>query len=611
MDASCRCEVMSVDKTSADGIEWDLTHFYRSKDDSQIKLDVETALKRADGFAEKYRGCLASGKMTPEELLEAMTEYESILELMGKVESYARLLYSTDTLDHERGALVQMATEKASELANKLVFFELEWLALGDEKTKEYYEHPALVKYKHFLETRRRYKPYKLSEKEEQLMEAMSNTGRKAFIRLFDETIGALEVKIVLDSEEKSMPFAKALSLLYDQNRNTRKAAASGITAALKKNEKVLTFIFNMIVQDHAITGKFRKYPSPMEPRNLDNELDQKTVNALLDACDRNVDMVARYYKLKARLLGLDKLYDYDRYCPLPGEMPSITYAQSKERVLKAYNAFSSEMAEIAKMFFDGNWIDAQVKRGKTAGAFSSSTVPSVHPYIMLNFADKIRDMMTMAHELGHGVHQYMARGNGYLQMDTPLVMAETASVFGEMLVFEDILKETADPKAKLVIVASKIEDFFATAFRQTILTRFEQMLHKARVEEGELSIKRINELWIEANKKMFGDSVELTDDYGYWWSYVLHFVHYPFYCYAYSFGLLLVLALYAKYRKEGDSFVPKYLELLKAGGSLSPKDLMARMDVDITDPNFWQGGLDMLGEYVKMAEKLATEAGY
>ena len=607
----CGCRHMSDVKTSADGIEWNLTDFYQSKNDPQIKVDVEAALKHAADFAQKYRGLIASGKMMAEELFAAVAEYEGINELMGKVESYAQLLYATDTLDPERGALIQMSMEKSSELANRLVFFELEWLSLDDARAKEYYEHPALARYRHYLEAWRRFKPYKLSEKEEQLMEAMSNTGQKAFIRLFDETMGATEVKVSLKGEEKAMPLSKALALLYDSYREARKAASVAITVALKGKDRLLTFLFNTLVQDHAIEGKFRKYPSPMEPRNLTNELDQKTVDALLDACDRNVDIVARYYRLKARLLGLDKLYDYDRYCPLPGELPTTTFGESKEKVLKAYGAFSPEMAEIARTFFEKSWIDAQIKKGKRGGAFSSGTVPSVHPYIMLNFADRIRDMMTMAHELGHGVHQWLSRPNGYLQMHTSLAAAETASVFGEMLVFENILKETSDPKTKLAIVAGKIEDSFATVFRQVIMTRFEQRLHKARAEEGELPTKRINEFWTEANRKMFGDSVELTADYGLWWSYILHFVHYPFYCYAYAFGELMVLALYARYRKEGASFVPKYLEMLKAGGTCSPKDLMAKAGIDITDPNFWQGGLDMLAEYVKTAENLATQAGY
>jgi len=602
---------MSEAKTSADGIQWDLTHLYKSKDDPQLKMDIETALKRASDFAAKYRGRLASGEMTPGELFEALTEYEGIYELMAKAGSFADLLYSTDTLDQERGALVQMAMEKKSEMANKLVFFELEWLALTDEKAREYYEHPALARYKHFLEARRRLKPYKLSEKEEQLLEAMSNTGRKAFVRLWDETLGALEVKVVVKGEEKTMLLEHALSLFFDPSRETRKAAAEGVTNALKGNKKLLTFIFNTLVQDHATTGKFRNYPSPMEPMNIKNEVDQKTVDALMEACERNLELVARYYRLKARLLGLDKLYEYDRYCPLPGETPSIKYNESKEKVLEAYNAFSSEMADIAEKFFDGNWIDAQVKKGKKGGAFSADTVTTLHPYILLNFTDNLMDMMTMAHELGHGVHQYLSRSVGYLQMDTPLVTAETASVFGEMLVFENILKETTDPKMKLGLVARKIEDSFATVFRQIIMTRFEQSLHRARVEEGELSTERVNQLWVEENRKMFGDSVEITDNYGYWWSYVAHFVHTPFYCYAYSFGELMVLALYARYREEGASFKPKYIELLKAGGSLSPRDLMAKAGIDITDPNFWQGGLTMLAKYVEMAENLVTQVGY
>lgn len=602
---------MSDNKTSADGIDWDLTDLYQSKNDPQLRKDIETALKQAGEFADKYRGRLASAKMTPEELFEAVAECEGVYELMAKVESFAELLYATNTSDSERGAMVQMTKEKKSEMTNKIVFFELEWLLLDEEKAKKYYEHPALAKYKHFLKAWRRFKPYKLSEKEEQLMEAMSNTGKNAFKRLFDETIGATEVTVVLKGKENVMQLSQALSLLYDSDRDTRKAAAAGITKALKGKEKLLTFIFNTLVQDHAITGKFRQYPSPMEPRNLYNEIDEETVNALMNACDRNVETVARYYRLKARLLGLKKLYDYDRYCPLLGDTPSITYTESKQKVLKSFAAFSSEMAEIAEMFFDGNWIDAQVKKGKMGGAFSASTVPTVHPYIMLNFTDKLRDMMTMAHELGHGIHQYLSMPNGYFQMQTPLITAETASVFGEMLVFDNILKEITDPKTKLAFVASKIEGSFKTVFRQIILTRFEQKLHKARVKEGELSSKRINELWTETNRKMFGDSVELSEDYRYWWSYIPHFVHVPFYCYAYAFGELMVLALYAKYREEGASFVPKYLQLLKSGGSLSPKDLMTRAGVDITDPDFWQKGLDMLAKYVEMAEDLAAKAGY
>ena len=602
---------MSENNTSADDIQWDFIDLYKSKDDPQLKADIENALERAVTFAIKYRGRLASGKMVPEELFEAVAEYEGICELISKADAFAQLLYSTDTLDHERGALVQMLIEKKSEIVNKMVFFDLEWLELTDAKAKEYYEHQALERYKHFLEAKRCFKPYKLSEKEEQLLEAMSNTGKKAFARLWDECMGALEVKVVLKGEEKKLTLDHALSLIYEPSRDTRKAAAEGVTKTLKENKKLLTFIFNTLVQDHATIGRFRNYPSPMEPMNLTNEVDQKTVDALMDACDNNLGMVSKYYKLKARLLRLEKLYDYDRYAPLPWETPFITYTESRKKVLESYNTFSPDMAKVAETFFDKNWIDAQVKKGKKGGAFSASTVPAVHPYILLNFTDKVRDMMTLAHELGHGIHQYLARPNGFLLMNTPLVTAETASVFGEMLVFEKILKETTDPKMKLAIVASKIEDSFGTVFRQVAMTRFEQRLHKARSVEGELSTERVNQLWIETNQKMFGNSVEITQNYGYWWSYVMHFVHYPFYCYAYSFGELLVLALYAKYRREGANFVPKYLQLLKSGGSLSPKDLMAQAGVDITDPNFWQGGLDMLAKYIEIAEDLAVKAGY
>ncbi len=347
-----------------------------------------------------------------------------------------------------------------------------------------------------------------------------------------------------------------------------------------------------------------------MTPRNLDNRVDRETVDALMEAVEENTDLVKKFYETKKEIVEFDTLYDYDRYSPLPGSVPETDFEESEEKVLKAYDEFSPQMREVAEKFFENDWIDAEIKEGKRGGAFSSSTVPSVHPYIMLNFTDKPRDTMTMAHELGHGIHQYLSRDQGALQQSTPLTTAEMASVFGEMLLFDDLIDDVEDPETELTLLGNKLQNDFATVFRQVIMTRFEQDLHQAQREGGELKSEEINELWMKANQKEFGDSVELRDEYGWWWSYVLHFVHYPFYCYAYAFGELLVLALYDMYKEKGEEFVPQYLDLLKAGGSEDPKDLLAEIGVDITDPDFWQRGLSVLREKVDRVEELAEETG-
>ncbi len=599
---------MPTNKTSsADGIEWNLTDFYESLDDPNIERDLNKALKRADDFAEKYRGKIEELKLTPSEFKEAMDEYENIYELMAKIGSFAVLSYSVDTQDPDRGALYAKAQEKSSEVKNKLIFFQLEWQSLDDENADKYMESDELDKYSSLIRHWRRYTPYMLSEREEQLVESLQNTAKKAFVRLFDETIGDIEVPIEIEGEEKKMVLDQALSLLFENDRDVRKKAKEGVTKALKDKNKLLTFIFNNIVLNHDTISEFRDYPHPMTPRNLDNRVDKDTVDALMEACINNVEMVHKFYEIKKDLLGYDKLYDYDRYNPLPGAPSEITFEESKKKVLNAFERFSPQMREVAEKFFDNSWIDAQLKPGKRGGAFSASTVPSVHPYILLNFTDKPRDAMTMAHELGHGIHQYLARKQGYLQQSTPLTTAEMASVFGEMLLFDKMLEEE-DPETKLALIGNKLQSDFATVFRQVVMTRFELSLHEARKEKGELKPQQICELWLEANEKEFGESVELTDDYGWWWSYVLHFVHYPFYCYAYAFGELLVLALYGLYKEQGQEFVPKYIELLSRGGSEDPKDLLAEIGVDITDPEFWQKGLSVLWEHLDTMENLLKE---
>lgn len=600
---------MSQDKSSsADGIKWDLSDLYKDHEDPKINEDIEEALSGAERFREEYKGKIEGGELTAEEFQEAMERYENIYERVAKVYSFAQLYYSLDTQDPDRGSLVQKSQKKMSDVKNKLVFFELEWQNLEEEKAKEYMQAKELDDYKNYLRHWRRYEPYMLSENEEQIIESLQNTAKDAFVRLFDQTIGEIEVEFEHDEESHKMVLDQALSVLYERDRKKRKKSANAVTEALKEKNKQLTFIFNNIVQNHATISDFRDYPDPMTPRNLDNRVDRETVDALMNAVLNNMDIVQRYYELKKDIMDLETLYDYDRYDPLPGTIPETDFEESKKKVLEAYEKFSPKMKEIAEKFFENNWIDAELKSGKRGGAYSASTVPSVHPYILLNFTDKTSDTMTMAHELGHGVHQFLARDQGVLQQSTPLTTAEMASVFGEMLLFDKLMNETEDPKKRLILLSDKLQSDFATVFRQVIMTKFEQKLHQAQKEKGELRPEEINKLWLEANEMEFGDVLELRDEYGWWWSYVLHFVHYPFYCYAYAFGELLVLALYDMYKKEGDEFVPKYIELLEAGGSDDPKNLLQKIGVDITDPEFWQRGLSVLRDHIEQAEALAKK---
>jgi oligoendopeptidase F len=595
--------------TSAQGVVWDLSDLYKSADDPAIEKDLSNALGRAKAFEKKYRSRVnAAGGIKPVELLEALKEYEAIYELADKALSYAMLLHAGDSVNPKHGALRQKAQTRRSEIRNMLVFFDLEWLQVPDEIASRIINSPDVGRYRHYLESQRRFKPHTLSEPEEKILEDMANTGRRAFSRLFDELVSVMEFEVKLDGEVKKLNQSETLALLYDPDRAVRKAAASGLTGGLKENTRTLTYIFNTLVEDHAIIDRFRSYSGPMASRHLSNEIEAEVVETLMATCERNHDIVERYYILKARLLSLDVLYDYDRYAPVLDQMPSCDFVRCREIVLGSYGVFSPRAREIAELFFEKRWIDAELRLGKRGGAFSASTVPTVHPYILANYTDKLRDVMTIAHELGHGVHQYLSRGVGYLQCDTPLTTAETASVFGEMLVFNRLMEEEHDLKVKLGLLCSKIEDAFATVFRQVVLTRFEEKLHAARRAEGELTSELIGEMWMAANRPMHGKAVQLTDDYGWWWLYIQHFIHVPFYCYAYAFGELLVLALYRKYQKEGRSFVPKYLDLLSAGGSDSPERLLGKMGVDIKAPDFWQGGTDILREMVEEAEKLARK---
>jgi oligoendopeptidase F len=595
--------------SSADGVAWNLNDLYSGVDDPRITQDLETALRRAQSFELAYRGKIAvAGGPHPTLLRAALQELASLSEQMDRPVVYAGLIHAAKTDDPRHGALLSRTRERRTVINKHLIFFDLEWVKVPDEPAHALIHAPELARYHHYLEHKRAWRPHYLSEPEEKILDDKAVTGRSAFVRLFDETVSMIQCAVEHEGQTESLSLQQVLARLYDADRSVRRSAAAGLTQGLQANARLLTFVFNTLVLDHRSDCQLRKFPSLMAPRHLANEISEAVVEALMTAAERHHDTVQRYYRLKGKLLGLEPLYDYDRYAPLFPDLPACDWAASRRIVSESYEAFSQRAGAVVREFFDKSWIDAELRPGKRGGAFSSSAVPSAHPYILMNFTDKLRDVMTLAHELGHGLHQYLSRPIGYLQCDTPLTTAEMASVFGEMLTFQRLLAVYPEPRTRLALLCSKIEDGFATVFRQVVLTRFEQSLHRARQEQGELTVEQINELWLAANRPMHGDVVHLTDNYAWWWLYIGHFIHVPFYCYAYAFGELLVLALVQKHRQEGAAFVPKYLELLSAGGSEAPYVLLAKMGVDVTDAGFWELGLRLLANMVGEAEGLAAK---
>lgn len=595
-------ENSSKKKTGAENINWDLTDLYSSNEDPQLAKDKKQVIEQAEAFGEKYRGKIAD--LSASDFKEMLDEYEKILDISGKIGSFAYLQWSTDTTNTDYGKLVAESNELSSEVSQKLVFLDVEWLKLPDGEAQQMIESEELSKYKHYLESSRRYKEHVLEEGQEKIMSAKSVTGRSAWVRFFDETLGS--AKFELDGEELSEQ--EVLSKLHESDRDLRIRAHKSLTDKFNDLSRQLTFVFNTILADKSTNDKLRKYDSWIDSRNLSNQTDKETVDALVESVTSKYELVQRYYKLKRELLGLDEMKDYDRYAPIIENEATINWTSAKEMVLDSYTKFHPRMGEITEEFFEKSWIDAAIKPGKRGGAYSASTVPSAHPYVFMNFDGKIRDVQTLAHELGHGVHQYLSRQQGVLQSSTPLTTAETASVFGEMLVFQKLMKELDDPKEKLALLIGKIDDTIATVFRQISMNRFEHAMHTARREEGELTKQRFSELWMEQQKALYGDSVTLTDEYEIWWSYIPHFLHTPGYVYAYAFGELLVLALYEEYTQRPEGFPERYLELLSAGGSEWPHDLVAKMGLDITQPDFWNKGLASFERMVTEAEEMAKE---
>ena len=587
------------DKLGSEEVIWDLTHLYQDQNDENIETDIDSIKKRVTAFSTKYKGKLNS--ISPKELLDAVTEMEDIYQKSVRISTFANLNFVTQSNNAQAGAFLQKIQEIFAWVQKEMLFFDLEWASLEDEKAQSLLENPLVQKYKHYLEKLRKYQPHQLTETEEKLLAELSPTGVSSWNKLFEKVLSQMKFGETGRAEEE------VLSDLYNPDRQIRKQAANDLTEGLSSQLHILTHIFNNILADKMIMDRLRQYPEWVSSMNLDNEIDEKIVTALVDAVTARYDIPQRYYRLKKALLGYDELFDYDRYAPLPmSTEQTIPWNEGKETVLQAYNDFSPEMKDIAQQFFDGKWIHAPVMSGKRGGAFSDSCTPEVHPYVMLNYMGNNRDVETMGHELGHGVHQYLAgKHQGFLNSQTPLPMAETASVFGEMLVFRSLMDKAGSRDEKLSLLTNKLEQIFATVFRQIAMNRFEDVIHNERRDKGELSSERFGELWIKSQQEMFRDTVTLTENYNVWWSYIPHFLEAPGYVYAYAFGELLVLALYRRFVEEGEEFVPKYMELLASGGKDTPVKLLEGFGIQLDDPGFWQDGLEIIDDMLKQAEGL------
>ena len=581
--------------------EWDLSPLVDGEGDAGVDRQLSEGTERAQAFADQYAGHVAD--LDAAGLVDAMRELAAISELIGRAASYASLQFSTDTADPARGALLQRMQERATETETRLLFFELEWAAIEDDKADALLEAETLDFARHHLRSARRYRPHLLTEPEEKILAEKALSSQSAWGRLFGELTSALRVP--LDGEEVSLEIA--LSRLQAPVREERRVAAEAVSAALEPGLRTRGFIYNTLLHDKAVDDRLRAYPHWLAARNLSNEASDESVVALIEAVRGRFDIPQRWYKLKAELLGIDRLADYDRAAPVLPREVTYSFAEARDLVLDTYTAFSPEAGAIATRFFDERWIDAPVRPHKRGGAFCAYTVPSVHPYVMLNFTARRRDVLTMAHELGHGLHAALAQPQGVFHQSTPLTLAETASVFGEALVFGRMLDDAGDDDTRLSLLADRIDGAIATVFRQMAMNRFEHLVHKRRRTEGELSSDRIGETWLETQAELFGDSVEITDGYRMWWSYVPHFINTPGYVYAYAYGQLLALSAYGRYREQGESFVPSYLELLASGGSRSPQELGSIIGIDLADPGFWDAGLRLVEGQLSEAEGLAA----
>src|SRR5271165_3083414 len=577
---------------------WDLSDLYSAPDSANLRADLREAEASAIAFKDRYGGKL--GAIPGSELATAIKEYERIEEVLGRIMSYAQLLFSSDSSNAVYGQFYQTMSERTTEIGSHLIFFTLEVNRL-DEATleRELKADAGFERYRPWLRDLRVFRPHQLSDELEELLHDKDVTGQSAWSRLFDETVAGMRITVA----GQPLTVNAALEKLSAPDRAVRQAAGEAIGAAFNEKIRLFSLITNTKAKDKEIIDRYRKYPRPASYRNRSNMVEDAVVDALVTAVvDAYPRLSHRYYKLKAGWLGLPKLAHYDRNAPLPGDDDrKISWTEARERVLTAYGAFSPDLARIGRQFFDKPWIDVPPREGKAGGAFSHPTVPSAHPYLLLNYHGRTRDVMTLAHELGHGVHQVLAGNQGYLMASTPLTLAETASVFGEMLTFRALL-DAATPERRCIMLAAKVEDMLNTVVRQVAFYHFESLLHDER-RSGELVPDRIGELWLKVQTESLGPAFEFTPEYSVFWAYVPHFIHSPFYVYAYAFGDCLVNALYSVFQSGHPGFQTKYLDMLRAGGTKRHKELLAPFGLDASDPAFWKKGLDVISGFIDELE--------
>jgi oligoendopeptidase F len=584
----------------ADLPEWDLSDLYPGRDSEALTRDLTRLASDAEAFRERYQGRLAD--LSGAALGAAIETYERLQEQSGRIISYASLVHAGDLTDPEIGRFFQTMQERINAVSTTLLFFTLEVNRVDDADLAAKEADPALARYRPWLRDTRAFRPYQLSDEIEKLLHEKYVAGRAAWTRLFDETIADLRFPI----GGKELTEAEALDLLSDRDPEIRREAALVIGGVLGKNARTFALITNTLAKDKEIEDRWRGFARPISSRNLANFVEDEVVDALIAAVRDNYPSLAhRYYRLKADWFGVEQLPFWDRNAPLPeDEDRQIPWREAGETVLSAYGAFSPELAAIGKQFFTGRWIDAPVRPGKASGAFAHPTVPGAHPYLLLNYQGRVRDVMTLAHELGHGVHQVLAARQGYLMADTPLTLAETASVFGEMLTFRALLARETDPKGRKIMLAAKVEDMLNTVVRQIAFASFEIKVHDER-REAELTPDRLSEIWLAVQRESLGPALSLDGPYRHYWAYIPHFVHTPLYVYAYAFGDCLVNSLYAVYQDAHQGFAQKYLELLRAGGTLRHQELLAPFSLDAADPAFWSKGLSVIAGFIDELERL------
>ena len=593
-----------MQNTLQDLPRWDLSDLFNSHDDPRIKETLKNCAEMANIFDQTYRNKINNDQIDSALIAKALDDFESITCAATKTAVYAELAFSSNTADPANGILLRNVQVQNEAISRRIMFFELELMELSDQKLSELMNDERLKNRLHYLSVLKNKKAHRLTEAEEKIISLKSLTGNNAFERLFEQEFANKAFKI--PGEEKDLTESEILNLLYHPDRATRYKAAQGITQGLAQDIRRLSFIYNTLIQDKNAEDELRKFEYPEASRHLSNEIPKTSVEALDQAVSQSFSIVEDFYNYKKQLLGLEELFDYDRYAPLAEESMIFSYEEAKEIVLKAYQEFNPQFAEIAQMFFDNNWIDAGVRPGKRSGAFCSFVTPDLHPYVLLNYLGGARDVMTMAHELGHAIHAYLARGQNLLDFHASLPVCETASIFGEMLVFEDLKKRLKNNlQALKSLYIQKIEEIFASVYRQMAMYRFEHDVHLAVQKKGELEYQEINAIWYKHQQEMFGKSVTLTPGYAYWWSYIPHFISTPFYVYAYAFGELLTLSVFAQYKQQGSAMVMNYLEALKAGGSKTPAQIASQLGLNINDPKCWQNGLQSIKNMVEEVKNL------